>query len=632
MVEDNDNTNTTRTTPITQPMSITVIPVEQTNDYMKIIEDLYTKYKNYPYVLHRLNIHIENLPATLEQEAENYEKRQNRNALLNNEQKTFIQVFLKKHQYFYHATNNTFFEYDNKHYSKIKEDDILYNLLTGISKDDILIQWKYKTKANVIKIIKERNLLKSIPETYTIQRVLKFLSPAIFKTKNETKYFLTILGDNILKKKNSNIYLTNSATKKLLNEIDNLASIFLGLNNVNGNFITKYHENNDYENYRLINTVDAISIEFIQEIVRKLGLDLLCVGSHYSTRYSNSDYFLETKIEDELKTRVLFLKMNTPKTIIDAFCEQYIEQLHEVNQLIYGNGNMKPQYSITWKNMNFIWKKFISNLGIPNVMFYNTIKNMMKERFEYDENEDAFNNVTSKYLPVVSEFIRFWDDSIVYEANVVIDASLQIASQQSPLCSPIDYYMLNNYNVSANEHMDEFTNELEIDEILVLFKHWCKTNISSISTFYETDIIKILRHFYPHIKITNDKFISFLRCNFWNKNKDIDNSLEQLRGIYKKQNKDVIIDFSDAYYFYAVYVSNLNGKSKGTGETNEGETEYNNEFEFTMDDEPESLPEQEDTMKHIVVNKRYFEEYLKFSLSNYIVFDNFISTEWYSEN
>lgn len=628
MVEDNDNTNTT--TPITQPMSITVIPVEQTNDYMKIIEDLYTKYKNYPYVLHRLNIHIENLPATLEQEAENYEKRQNRNALLNNEQKTFIQVFLKKHQYFYHATNNTFFEYDNKHYSKIKEDDILYNLLTGISKDDILIQWKYKTKANVIKIIKERNLLKSIPETYTIQRVLKFLSPAIFKTKNETKYFLTILGDNILKKKNSNIYLTNSATKKLLNEIDNLASIFLGLNNVNGNFITKYHENNEYENYRLINTVDAISVEFIQEIVRKLGLDLLCVASHYSTRYSNSDYFLETKIEDELKTRVLFLKMNTPKTIIDAFCEQYIEQLHEVNQLIYGN--VKPQYSITWKNMNFIWKKFISNLGIPNVMFYNTIKNMMKERFEYDENEDAFNNVTSKYLPVVSEFIRFWDDSIVYEANVVIDASLQIASQQSPLCSPIDYYMLNNYNVSVNEHVDEFTNELEIDEILVLFKHWCKTNISSISTFYETDIIKILRHFYPHIKITNDKFISFLRCNFWNKNKDIDNSLEKLKTTYKKQNKDVIIDFSDAYYFYAVYVSNLNGKSKGTGETNEGETEYNNEFEFTMDDEPESLPEQEDTMKHIVVNKRYFEEYLKFSLSNYIVFDNFISTEWYSEN
>lgn len=151
---------TTNNTEVTQPTSTTVIVVESTNDYVKIIEDLYIKYKNYPYVLHRLNLHIENLPVILEQDAENYEKRQSRTALLNSEQKTFIQVFLKKHKYFYYSLNNTFFEYDNKHYSKIKEDDILYNLLTGISKDDILIQWKYKTKTNVIKLIKEKKSVK----------------------------------------------------------------------------------------------------------------------------------------------------------------------------------------------------------------------------------------------------------------------------------------------------------------------------------------------------------------------------------------------------------------------------------------------------------------------------------------
>jgi len=102
---------------------------------------------------------------------------------------------------------------------------------------------------------------------------------------------------------------------------------------------------------------------------------------------------------------------------------------------------------------------------------------------------------------------------------------------------------------------------------------------------------------------------------------------------YKKQNKDVIIDFSDAYYFYAVYVSKLNnGKSKANVEINDGDAE----LEFTMDHDDDSEPHQEqdieyNNIKHIVVNKRYFEEYLKFSLSNYIVFDNFISTEWYSE-
>jgi hypothetical protein len=478
---------TTNNTEVTQPTSTTVIVVESTNDYVKIIEDLYIKYKNYPYVLHRLNLHIENLPVILEQDAENYEKRQSRTALLNSEQKTFIQVFLKKHKYFYYSLNNTFFEYDNKHYSKIKEDDILYNLLTGISKDDILIQWKYKTKTNVIKLIKERNLLKSIPETYTIQRILKFLSPAIFKTKNETKYFLTILGDNILKKKNSNLYLTNPTTKKLLNEIDYLATVFLGLNNVNGNFITRYHENNEYENYRLINTLDTISIEFIQEIVRKLGLDLLCVACHYSTRFTNSDHFLETKIEDELKNRVLFLKMNTPKTIIDAFCDQYIEQLSNVtmdNSIHVNMNTKKMNYSITWKNMHFIWKKFLSNMGMPNIIFYNTIKNILKERFEYDEHNDSFYDVTSKYLPVVSEFIKFWDDTITYDIEfndlIVTDgnvnSSLQLAS---PLCSPTDYYLLNTYDTTTNMIMEsntisknDFTNELEIGEILSLFKYW----------------------------------------------------------------------------------------------------------------------------------------------------------------
>jgi hypothetical protein len=369
---------------------------------------------------------------------------------------------------------------------------------------------------------------------------------------------------------------------------------------------------------------------------------------------------LETKIEDELKNRVLFLKMNTPKTIIDTFCEQYIERLPKM-----GGGSdctpnnttenayhvKKMNYSITWKNMHFIWKKFLSNMGMPNIIFYNTIKNILKERFEYDEHNDTFYDVTSKYLPVVSEFIRFWDDTITYDIefnDLVVtdgDSSLQVAS--SPLCSPVDYYLLNTYNpdtptttttTAPGGETTEFTNELEIGEILSLFKYWCKTNnsdipttIMSLSTFYENEIIKLLRHFYPNIKILDNKFIPNIQCILWNKNKDIDNSLEQLNATYKKQNKDVIIDFSDAYYFYAVYVSKLNnGKSKANVEINDGDAE----LEFTMDhdDGHETLQESEHNIKHIVVNKRYFEEYLKFSLSKYIVFDNFISTEWYTEN
>ena len=39
---------------------------------------------------------------------------------------------------------------------------------------------EFKTKKNVISLIKERNLLRSIPETYTIQKVLNSLYPYFF--------------------------------------------------------------------------------------------------------------------------------------------------------------------------------------------------------------------------------------------------------------------------------------------------------------------------------------------------------------------------------------------------------------------------------------------------------------------
>ena len=60
--------------------------------------------------------------------------------------------------------------------------------------------WKQKTKINVMKKIKDQNILFNIPESITIQNVLEALTPVFFRNKAETKYFLTVIGDNILKK------------------------------------------------------------------------------------------------------------------------------------------------------------------------------------------------------------------------------------------------------------------------------------------------------------------------------------------------------------------------------------------------------------------------------------------------
>ena len=189
-------------------------------------------------------------------------------------------------------SNNFFYEYNDNHYFIVKEDDVIHKLLSSISKDRILMQWKYKTKINIVKQIKERSLFSSIPESDTIQNVLNLLYPSIFTTKNSVKYFLTIIGDNIFKKNPNLIFLVTPKMKRLLNELDNITFNSIGYSNTTFNFMTKYHENHSYENCRLIKINETFSNEMWREMLKKIGLDLLCVATHYSNRYENSDKFI----------------------------------------------------------------------------------------------------------------------------------------------------------------------------------------------------------------------------------------------------------------------------------------------------------------------------------------------------
>lgn len=171
------------------------------NNCIVSLNNLFTLYKDNDYMLQRIQTQIVNyLPNNLKNELINHEKRINRNHFLSNEQQVFIQIFLSKNKYYYLPNNSCFYEYDDKNYFIVKEDHIIHQLLSSISKDRVLLDWKHKTKINVIKLIKERNLLNSIPETDTIQNVLNLIYPSLFLSKNQAKYFLTIIGDNIFKK------------------------------------------------------------------------------------------------------------------------------------------------------------------------------------------------------------------------------------------------------------------------------------------------------------------------------------------------------------------------------------------------------------------------------------------------
>ena len=470
--------------------------------------ELFKKYEDNDYMLQRIHNHIVNyLPVTLDTELKNHERRVTRTNFLTNEQQIFIQVFLSKNKYFYLPSNNFFYEYNNEKYLIIKEDDIIHKLLSTISKDRVLLQWKHKTKLNIVKQIKDRNLFNSIPETDTIQNVLNVLYPSFFSSKNAAKYFLTIIGDNILKKNQNIIFLVSQKMKQFVNELDSVALASIGNNNTTNNFMTKYHENHSYENCRLIKINDTYSNEIWREMLKKIGLDLLCVAAHYSKRYENSDKFIENKSDEELKSYAYYLKHTSQNTIVFDFCNKYI---------IYTTDETK----IEWKNLHFVWKQFLSNYNLPNVIYSNTLKNLLKDKYgSYNESTDSFNGITSKYLPVHHDFIQFWENSII----------------------------ITNYNSEL------FDNELEIDELSSLFKTWSKQTDDSLMSngnITEENILKILIHFFPNIEIVEDKYVLNVTSNMWNKMNDIDNSFEYIKEQIKNDNNLTLVSFDDAYNYY----------------------------------------------------------------------------------
>jgi hypothetical protein len=463
------------------------------------LEKLNDQYKNNPYMLNRLHFHLTQiLPKTLQNELQTWEKRKERNNYLLEEQKIFIQIFLSKNDYYYLPQTSTFYEYDKNTYKMIKEDDVIYQLLSSISKDEKLIQWKYKTKILLLKQIKERNLFQSIPETATIQRVIGTLVPSLFTDKKNAKYFLTILGDAILKKSTDLIFLVKPKTKPLLQELDSLLLKTINLANVTSNIMTKYHESYSYQNCRLLK-INTASVDL--NIIRSLGLDLICIATYYShNRYSSSDNYLNTL--NDLKTYSLFLKNNTSKTIIDSFFQfAEIEAVTNPDQAnIY-----KSKVCINWKNMHYIWKLYISKNSLPFMFYSNTLKNLLKERIQYDELSDTFYGVTSKYLPYVSEVLHFWEETISI--------------------------------VESPDH------SFDIDELCELFKKKYKTNLT------ENDLVKIVAHFFPSVEIKEVKYILNISCSLWDKSVDIIAALDQLKESYKTDTSSLIL-IDDAYKYY----------------------------------------------------------------------------------
>jgi hypothetical protein len=254
-------------------------------------------------------------------------------------------------------------------------------------------------------------------------------------------------------------------------------------------------------------------------LLKRIGLDLLCVAAHYSKCYDNSDKFIEGKADDELRLYTYYVKNTNPNAIVSEFCDKYI------NQDTYTTDS-----HIEWKNLHFVWKQFLSNTNLPSVIYSNNLKNMLKERYNYNETNDSFYGITSKHIPIHSDFIKFWENTITVA---------QISNEFA------------------------FDNEFEIDELSSLFKLWAKNGQEQLKTngnISEENILKILKHFYPSVEIIEDKYVLNIACNLWDKIKHISDSIMYIKEQLKLEQESEIISFDTIYGIYCKYAKNTASK------------------------------------------------------------------------
>jgi hypothetical protein len=414
--------------------------------------------------------------------------------------------------------------------------------------------WKYKIKIQLMKRIRENSVLKSIPESETIQDTIQLLVPSLFSTKDSAKYFLTVIGDILHKKKSYYYFIHSKTLTPLFKELSQECYKFFGINLLN-HFKFKYYEHSS-DDCRLIQMreISPSSILFNFIDLDRL-INLFCVASHYSTRYVCGDSYLENYCNDySVINYALYLKNSKSIEILKQFINATTEEC--------------SGYHISWKNMLYLWKVFIEDENIPSVFFNHSLKQMLLTQshelgleiasdagFTLSLNSLAvmnggtnceienfiIKNRTSKHLPFVCNFISYWENNIIcyYECG---DAEQSEEQEQ------------------AEEQQEQEEYELEVDELLMLFNKSIKKSATTLLHNNASDkmLLGLIRHFYPDVIIEDDKYLIQvgIKSEIWNKQKEIEEFNEYYKLLKHSQAPAPINSAStNSHSLYSIYQS-----------------------------------------------------------------------------
>jgi hypothetical protein len=230
-----------------------------------------------------------------------------------------------------------------------------------------------------------------------------------------------------------------------------------------------------------------------RNLFEEIGIDIISVAVHYSTRYDSSDEYILNNQDTVLQSYVSYLSTRTVTDLVNGFLGKYI-----VHDKTYGD-------TITWKNLQYLWKHFLNANKLPMVLFQTPLKNEVIRSLgeNYIESSDTFQCIFSKYLPDIQRFIKFWDETMVE---------------------------------------DDSESGLELEEIRSLYNKWGSHSIS------DEQIIDLIQYFYPNVNIENEKYIQDTRCSLWNKKKHLASVFTYIRKEWSDKSSDLTV--YDAYLFY----------------------------------------------------------------------------------
>jgi hypothetical protein len=377
----------------------------------------------------------------------------------------------------------------------------VHSALVALQDYPELKPWKYKIKNQLVKRIKERELLNSIPESCTIQKVIGLFYPSIFTGRDAVKHFLTVLGD-IMNKKNVNFYFISAKAKQFIKELSIECCTLFGTSSLTNVFKFKFYDHT-YSECRLLdineNGLSSINVSEYSSPFKRNIVDIMCVASHYSKRFGNADSFLESPYckDAALAAHCFYLKTNDDAAIVNRFIATTTEPCNN------------SQHAISWRKMQYLWKLFLEEERLPYVIFTNQLKARLMTLLTHtivpggssapphaDDDLHAtdtllFTSLTSKHLPIVSEFLSFWNETIEPTKD---------------------------------------DDELELDELTVLFMSYIKSKKlfhKSASNIKITDqfMCGLVKHFFSDVHIENDKYLINISSKMWNKKQEISQAL-----------------------------------------------------------------------------------------------------------